>query len=404
MKSWKLIVFWGFLVALTFMAVVERRTVAAQKDGYAAIENVSDPYEVDPNWPQPLSADFDWSSTESVFAESPNRVYVCQTGQFPRSYTTAATNDSRHPNWTGPTKMVANRCGQVGEPCVPGAGELIDRTTKEPIPGTRWAHILNVFDAQGKLVEPSFEQYNQLFTHPHTLSINPYDPQRHLWLVDDASDQIFKFTHDGKTVALTLGEFRVHASDESHLGGPNGIAFLPNGDFYVTDGNKNFRVVKFSPDGKYLMEWGKKGNGPGEFNAPHGVAIAADGRIYVGDRGNLRIQIFDKDTKYLSEIDGVYPDFIAIAEDQRYLNVVQGGSDAPCELRTYTLEGRLIRSWGVPFGDKPGQLWGCHGFDRDSDGNLYFAESWGGRVWKYRPKQGADPKLLVGPLQNNSLR
>ena len=125
---------------------------------------------------------------------------------------------------------------------------------------------------------------------------------------------------------------------------------------------------------------------------------------YVGDRGNLRIQIFDKNANYLYEIASVYPDALAISKDQRFLYVVMGGGDAASEIRTYTLDGRLVSSWGRPLGGQPGQLWGIHDFSRDTDGNMYFAQTFGGRVWKYRPKQGVNPKLLFGAFQKNSFQ
>src|SRR5258706_11778656 len=98
-----------------------------------------------------------------------------------------------------------------------------------------------IFDRAGKLVE-SWEQYNHLFGHPHTITINPYDPERHVWVVDAGSDQIFKFTNDGKKIAMTLGESRVPGNDKTHFRSPTGLAFLPNGDFFVSDGYKNTRV------------------------------------------------------------------------------------------------------------------------------------------------------------------
>ena len=79
------------------------------------------------------------------------------------------------------------------------------------------------------------------------------------------------------------------------------MAFLPDGTFYVTDGYGNSRVVKFSKTGKYLMTWGKKGTGPGEFNTPHVIQIDSKNRLYVSDRENNRIQIFDVNGKFLKQ-------------------------------------------------------------------------------------------------------
>jgi sugar lactone lactonase YvrE len=348
-------------------------------------------YEVDPNWPQALSADLDWTRTPAVYAESPNRVYVFQTGQVPNSWRATPANDPKHPNWPHRTFPGLANCRTVGLTCTPGASPIIDPSTKQPLPGARWEHLLNVFDANGKLVESWDQSFNDQIVNPHGIQINPADPDRHVWVVDNEGERVLEYTHDGKKLVTAVGEFRVKGADHTHLGGPSGLAFFPNGDFLVTDGYKNARVVKFSKDGKYLMEWGKKGTGPGEFDTPHSVEIARDGRIFVGDRGNKRIQIFDVNGKYLNELMAVYPNDLALSKDERFLYVCQGGPDAPVEVRTYdiTSSPKLVASWSRPLGGKPGTIWGIHGFSRDSDGNLYFGESWGGRVWKYKAKKGA---------------
>jgi peptidylamidoglycolate lyase len=282
--------------------------------------------------------------------------------------------------------------------CEKGAdGKLVDALVEpdgKPIPGARWDHIIMTFDADGKLVE-NWDQWKSLFAHPHTITENPYDPEHHVWVADAGSDQVFEFTNDGKKLVMSLGENRVQGTDKNHLNGPNGIAFLPNGDFYVTDGYKNYRIVKFSKDGKYLMEWGKKGKGPGEFDLPHSLAIDAKGHLYVIDRSNSRIQVFDPNGKFIEEWPDIrLPQYIAITKDQ-HLWVADADNN---KILKYDLEGRLLYSWGT-FGKRPGDIWGVHGFSVDSQGNLYTAEVYGGRPQKFRPKPGADPKTLIGPLQ-----
>ena len=79
------------------------------------------------------------------------------------------------------------------------------------------------------------------------------------------------------------------------------MAFAPNGDVYVSDGYGSARVVKYSRDGKYLLEWGKRGTGAGEFGLPHNLVVDAQGRVYVTDRDNQRVQVFDSSGKYLSQ-------------------------------------------------------------------------------------------------------
>ena len=328
-----------------------------------------------------------------MFAESPDRVFVMQSGLVPWTW-----KRLQGPALGGGTLLHsannATHCAStvVREPnCTPGRVPLAEKSGKQ-IPGARWDHVLMIFDRSGKLVD-SWEQHNDLFTHPHNITINPYDPERHVWVVDAGSEQIFKFTNGGKLV-MTMGEFRVTGNDETHFGNPSGIAFLPNGDFYVSDGYRNTRVVKFSKDGKYLMEWGKPGDGPGEFNLPHGIAIDAQGRLYVVDRSNSRIQVFDLNGKYLDQWPGLrLPLYIAVSKDQ-HVWVSSGRSN---KILKYDLNGHLVYSWGT-FGARPGQIWGVHGFSTDAEGNLYVAEVFAGRAQKLRPRQGADPKFLVGPL------
>src|SRR6185503_12041895 len=92
------------------------------------------------------------------------------------------------------------------------------------------------------------------------------------------------------------------------------VVTAPNGDVFIADGHVNARVVKYSKDGKFIKAWGMKGTGPGELDTPHAIAIDSTGRMFVGDRANNRIQIFDQDGKFLdqwkqfSRASGIYID------------------------------------------------------------------------------------------------
>ena len=377
------------LVSVGPFLIAQDRGVAPYKGG----EDLSGPYEADSDWPMPIESELTWGRTGTVFAESPDRIFVMQSGMVPWDW-----KRLEGPRRGGGTLLAsannATHCASTvaRKPnCVPGKVPLAEKSGKE-IPGARWDHILMVFDRDGNLVE-SWDQHNDLFTHPHNVTINPYDPEKHVWVVDAGSEQIFKFTRDGDLV-MSLGEFRVTGNDEFHFGNPSGIAFLPNGDFYVSDGYRNTRVVKFSKDGKYLMEWGKPGDGPGEFNLPHGIAIDANGRVYVIDRSNSRIQVFDLNGKYLDQWTGLrLPLYIAVSRDQ-HVWVSSGFSN---KILKYDQNGQLLYSWGT-FGARPGEIWGVHGFSTDTEGNLYVAEVFSGRVQRLRPRTGANSKFLMGPL------
>jgi DNA-binding beta-propeller fold protein YncE len=129
------------------------------------------------------------------------------------------------------------------------------------------------------------------------------DPQGNIWVVDATGHVIYKMNPEGR-VLMRLGTRGVAGSGPTNFNLPTDVGFAVNGDLYVTDGYGGARVVKFSRDGKYLSEWGKRGTGPGEFGLPHNIVVDGQGRVYVSDRDNQRIQIFDADGKFLSEWKG----------------------------------------------------------------------------------------------------
>jgi DNA-binding beta-propeller fold protein YncE len=133
------------------------------------------------------------------------------------------------------------------------------------------------------------------------------DPEHNIWAVDAAGQVIYKMDPQGK-VMMQVGQKGVAGTGHNNFNLPTDVAFAPNGDFYVTDGYASARVVKFSHDGKYLLEWGTRGKGPGQFELPHNVVVDARGRVYVTDRENRRIEVFDADGKFLDQwptIEGV---------------------------------------------------------------------------------------------------
>jgi DNA-binding beta-propeller fold protein YncE len=158
------------------------------------------------------------------------------------------------------------------------------------------------FDASGKFLK-SFGA--GMFVQPHGLEI---DRDGNIWTTDQQAkdgkgQQAIKFSPEGK-VLMTLGKAGVAGAGPDTFNGPCDVAIAPNGDIFVADGHggdTNARVVKFSKDGKYIKEWGKKGSGPGEFDTLHSMAMDSKGRLFIADRGNSRIQIFDQDGKFIAE-------------------------------------------------------------------------------------------------------
>jgi DNA-binding beta-propeller fold protein YncE len=158
------------------------------------------------------------------------------------------------------------------------------------------------YNADGKLLG-SWGQGMFLFPHGATV-----DREGNLWLTDARADrgkgnQVFKFSPDGK-VLLTLGQAGMSGPGPDLFDQPTDVVVSPNGDIFVTDSHRNGtnnRVVKFTKDGKYVKEWGRKGSGRGEISEPHTIAMDSRGRLFVGDRENNRIQIFDQEGNYLDE-------------------------------------------------------------------------------------------------------
>ena len=143
-----------------------------------------------------------------------------------------------------------------------------------------------------------------LVGRPHGFNV---DHEGNMWITDVAlipeemGGVVHKLNPSGDLV-MTLGQPGVVGQDRETFNRPASVAIAENGDIFVADGEgPNNRIVKFAPDGTYLMEWGNSGSGPGEFSTPHDLAIDSEGRLFVGDRGNSRIQIFEPDGTYVDE-------------------------------------------------------------------------------------------------------
>jgi DNA-binding beta-propeller fold protein YncE len=158
------------------------------------------------------------------------------------------------------------------------------------------------YDRTGRLID---SWGSGMFIFPHGATL---DRDGNLWVTDARGEngighQVIKFNPNGR-VLMTLGQKGVSGSTPDLFDQPTDVVVAPNGDIFVTDSHrngKNNRVVKFTKDGKYVKEWGKKGSGRGEMSEPHTIAMDSRGRLFVGDRENNRIQIFDQDGKYLDE-------------------------------------------------------------------------------------------------------
>lgn len=254
---------------------------------------------------------------------------------------------------------------------------------KEPIKEP----TVSIFDGvTGKLLASWGENR---FIMPHGLTI---DSGGNVWLTDVGLHQVFQCTPEGK-VLLTLGDASVPGADARHFNLPTDVAVLADGSFYVSDGYKNTRVVKFSATGEFEFQWGIKGRGEGEFNLPHGIAIDSQSRVIVCDRENERLQLFDARGGFIAAWKGPQlgkPYGIATAPDGHVFIIDGGSPSVRPEQRGKAVEldarGTVIDTFGS-FGQAPGQFQLGHDIAIGPDGALYVAEGTGVRVQKFVRKK-----------------
>ena len=155
-----------------------------------------------------------------------------------------------------------------------------------------------IFDSRGRFLRSWGEG---IFPKAHALRV---DRQNNVWVTDRELHQVLKFTPDGRLL-MELGTKGVAGDNNSEvaLNGPADVAFGPNGDIFVADGEStNTRIVKYSKEGRFLRSWGTKGSGPGQLEVPHSIVMDSRGRLYVANRGNKRIEIFDQEGAFLGQI------------------------------------------------------------------------------------------------------
>lgn len=259
----------------------------------------------------------------------------------------------------------------------------------------RGPHPVVVFDREGTFLH---SWGAGLFRRPHGLTIGPDDT---LYCTDDSDHTVRKFTPEGELL-LTLGtsgepsdtgatsvDFRTIRRSAGPFHFPTNVALAPGGTIYVADGYGNARIHKFSPDGRLMLSWGGPGNGPGEFRIPHGIAVNADGHVFVADRENSRIQIFSASGEFLDQWSGIARPCqitfdaagIAFVAELGYRAGMWPGTSAPApdatggRLSAFNPSGKLLARWGG--GENPtahGDFFAPHDVCIDSHGDVYVAE------------------------------
>jgi DNA-binding beta-propeller fold protein YncE len=233
-------------------------------------------------------------------------------------------------------------------------------------------HPVVVFDAQGNYL---FSFGEGLLTEPHTCRV---DAAGNVWVTDFALHQVIKFSPDGVPL-LTLGVRGRRGRDATHFSGPTDVAFAPNGDVYISDGYGNSRIARFTASGQFIGEWGSWGKGPGQFKIPHSLAIDANGRVYVADRTNKRIQVFTPTGEFIT-----YwklkdrPNSVFVTPDQR----VYVANWKTNSVSIFDLNGQLLGQWGRG-GRTPGRLNEPHMLTVDDQGEVFIAEAGAKRIQKW---------------------
>jgi hypothetical protein len=259
----------------------------------------------------------------------------------------------------------------------------------------RGEHPVIIYDREGRFLDSWGAGMFSYRTHGMYMT-----GANELFLVDDGHNSVGRYSLDGNLLQIIgpagipsdTGYDGRDTATITHAGAPfnrpTNIAVAVSGDLYVSDGYGNCCVHRFSNEGELLQSWGVPGSGPGSFHLPHSTWVHTDGRVFVADRQNDRIQIFGPTGQYLSEwLDVRRPQDIFIDKNELvYVGELgwRKGSvstrrgvipdDEPCRLSIYDIEGNVLLRWGDVDGTKQGYFAAPHGIWVDGWGDIYMAE------------------------------
>jgi len=270
----------------------------------------------------------------------------------------------------------------------------IDRCGANDCPADYNQDIIFQFDKQGNILR----QFGAgLIVWPHGIDV---DREGNVWVADARGDatrghQILKFSPTGE-VLMRLGTAGVAGRTETTFDQPNDVLIAPNGDIFVADGHPstgNNRIVKFSPEGRYLMEWGETGRERGQFRTPHALAMDSQGLLYVGDRDNRRVQVFTQEGAFVREYhhlgraSGLHidaNDWLYVADSESSMN---GNPGFHRGIRVMDIETATVMFF-IPDPLNSGGTSAAEGVAVDNEGNVYGAEVGPRMLMKYEAPAG----------------
>ena len=301
--------------------------------------------------------------------------------KYPRVNTTATYVVD--PSW--PQKPPEYRWGNV-------PGIAVDKSDNVYV-FTRSKPPVQVYDPSGKLLRAWGEKTI------HTAHHIRIDAEGNVWIADIGYHVVSKFTPEGKLL-LMIGVKGKAGRDDKHLNKPTDMAIAPSGDVFVSDGYGNARVVQFDREGRYVQTWGELGSRPGQFSIPHAIAIDSKGRLYVADRNNVRIQVFDQKGKLLANwTDLMVPWGLWVTPNDE----IWACGSSPMQWRKedstlgcppkdqicmkFDTDGKLLQLVTIPKGldglERVGEVNWVHAIALDSRGNLYLGDIIGKRAQKF---------------------
>jgi len=259
---------------------------------------------------------------------------------------------------------------------------------------TRARPPVQVYDTQGKYIRGWGDDAIQ------TAHYIRFDREGNVWVTDLGRHVVMQLTPEGKLLR-TLGTPGKPGCDETHLNQPTDVVVTPAGDIFVTDGYGNNRVVQFDKDGTFVKAWGKRerGTGPGEFDLPHSIVVDSKGLLYVADRSNARVQVFDAAGKHLASWENVMVPWQLLMTEKDEIWAC-GSSVMPRPekgmpflppvdqvLVKLDTTGKVLDRFTLPKGqdgkEQPGEVNWLHGVAFDAKGDLYTCDIKGKRALKF---------------------